>query len=156
MQTFIEKKFVLGELKGISAKNIEEHLKLYAGYVKHANIIQEKIKEYSQDIEKNGYIIGILHRRLGFEFGGMRNHEYYFASLENGPKNLSEDSELKKAIAKDFDSFEEWLNKFKNSALSRWSNISKAACGRACSKKSCKGMMPLSAHRSKAFLPPYK
>ena len=119
MKTFEEKKFNIGELKGISAKNIEEHLKLYAGYVKHTNIILEKIEEYSQDIEKNGYILGILHRRFGFEFGGMRNHEYYFASLENGPKSLAENSELKKAIIKDFGSFEGWLTKFKNLALSR-------------------------------------
>ena len=37
MQKFEEKKFNIGILKGISAKNIEEHLKLYAGYVKNAN-----------------------------------------------------------------------------------------------------------------------
>ena len=28
-----------------SQKNIDEHLKLYAGYVKHTNLIQEKIEE---------------------------------------------------------------------------------------------------------------
>lgn len=119
MQTFTPKTFNLPELKGISSKNIEEHLKLYAGYVKHTNIILEKIEEYSKDLEKNGYLIGILHRRLGFEFGGMRNHEYYFAGLENGPKSLAENSELKKAIIKDFGSFEEWFTKFQNLALSR-------------------------------------
>lgn len=127
MNKIIEKQFNIGELKGISAKNIEEHLKLYSGYVKHTNIILEKIEEYSQDLEKNGYIIGILHRRLGFEFGGVRNHEYYFSSLENGPKSLSENSELKKTIIKDFGSFEEWLTKFQNLALSRgigWAMLS--------------------------------
>jgi hypothetical protein len=40
--TFTPKTFSIGELKGISAKNIEEHLKLYAGYVKNANLIMEK------------------------------------------------------------------------------------------------------------------
>ena len=119
MKKFEEQKFNIGELKGISTKTIEEHLKFYAGYVKHTNIILEKIEEYSQDIEKNGYLIGILHRRLGFEFGGMRNHEYYFTSLKDGPKSLTENSELKKAIINNFNSFEEWLLKFKNLALSR-------------------------------------
>jgi hypothetical protein len=37
MKKFEERKFSIPELKGISAKNIEEHLKLYAGYVKNAN-----------------------------------------------------------------------------------------------------------------------
>ena len=39
MEKFIEQKFNIGELKSISAKNIEEHLKLYAGYVKSINLI---------------------------------------------------------------------------------------------------------------------
>ena len=45
MPLFIEQKFVIPELKGITKKTIEEHLKLYAGYVKHANLVLEKIKE---------------------------------------------------------------------------------------------------------------
>ncbi|PIP68879.1 superoxide dismutase, partial [Candidatus Nomurabacteria bacterium CG22_combo_CG10-13_8_21_14_all_32_8] len=64
MKKFEEKKFNIGELKGISAKNIKEHLKLYAGYVKHTNLISEKIEEYMSDPEKNAYIIGELQRRL--------------------------------------------------------------------------------------------
>ena len=119
MQTYIQKTFTLPELKGISNKNIEEHLKLYAGYVKNTNLILEKIAELSKDELGNAYVLGELQRRFGFEFGGMRNHEYYFSSLENGPKNLTENSELKKAIIKDFGSFEEWLNRFKSVAMTR-------------------------------------
>ena len=48
MKKFEEIKFNIGELKGISAKNIEEHLKLYAGYVKNANLILEKLPEYDR------------------------------------------------------------------------------------------------------------
>src|SRR5262245_7032235 len=100
MEKFKELKFNIGELKGISAKNIEEHLKLYAGYVKHANLIIEKIGEYMADSEKNAYVLGELQRRFSFEFNGMRNHEYYFKSLENGAKPLPEKSKLKAAIEK--------------------------------------------------------
>ena len=42
MQKFEEKKFDIPKLKGISQKNIEEHLKLYAGYVKNINLIVGK------------------------------------------------------------------------------------------------------------------
>ena len=31
-----------------------------------------------------------LQRRFSFEFNGMRNHEYYFKSLEGGAKPLSD------------------------------------------------------------------
>ncbi|OGI67895.1 hypothetical protein A3A05_01635 [Candidatus Nomurabacteria bacterium RIFCSPLOWO2_01_FULL_41_12] len=119
MKPFIQQTFNIGELKGISAKNIEEHLKLYAGYVKNTNLILEKIGEYMADPEKNAYVIGELQRRFGFEFNGMRNHEYYFKSLENGAKSLPKNSELKKAIELQAPSFEAWLSGFKMLAMTR-------------------------------------
>ena len=39
MKQFEEIKFDIEELKGISSKNIQEHLKLYAGYVKNTNML---------------------------------------------------------------------------------------------------------------------
>ncbi len=119
MKKFEEKKFNIGELKGISSKNIEEHLKLYAGYIKFTNLILDKIGEYMADSEKNAYVLGELQRRFSFEFNGMRNHEYYFSSLEGGPKPLPENSELKKKIEGQAPSFEAWLNGFKSIALTR-------------------------------------
>ena len=119
MKKFEEKKFNIGELKGISAKTIEEHLKLYAGYVKHTNLIWEKMGEYMADAEKNAYVIGELQRRFGFEFNGMRNHEYYFESLEGGAKPLPFDSQFKKAIEKLVSSFDIWLTAFKALAMTR-------------------------------------
>ncbi len=119
MKKFEEKKFKIGELRGISAKNIEEHLKLYAGYVKNSNLAIEKIGEYMADPEKNAYVIGELQRRLSFEWNGMRNHEYYFGSLEGGAKPLPENSELKKAIEKQAPSFDIWLSAFKGVAMTR-------------------------------------
>lgn len=118
MKKFEEIKFKIGELKGISAKNIEEHLKLYAGYVKNTNGIFEKLDELTADPEKNAYVIGELHRRIGFEFNGMRNHEYYFKSLEGGSKSLPANSHFKKAIEKDVP-FETWLPIFKSLAMTR-------------------------------------
>lgn len=103
MKKFNEIKFNIGELKGISAKTIEEHLKLYSGYVKNLN----ETLEGKQDI-----------RRLGFEYNGMRNHEVYFGSLEGGAKEIS-DGKLKEQIAADFGSFDAWLTSFKAIALTR-------------------------------------
>lgn len=116
---FTEQKFVIPALKGISQKTIEEHLKLYAGYVKHANLILEKIKELKQDMEKNAYALAEVNRRFGFEFNGMRNHEIYFRGFENGPKALSQESALAKALGERFGSFENWLAEFKAIALTR-------------------------------------
>jgi superoxide dismutase, Fe-Mn family len=119
---FEERKFNIPELKGISAKNIEEHLKLYAGYVKHANLILEKLPEYEGYIKEDpgaSYTITLLQRRFSFEFDGMRNHEYYFSHFEGGPQELSPESELRKAIEEEFGSFDSWLTSFKALALTR-------------------------------------
>ena len=111
--------FTIPEIKGISKRTVEEHLKLYAGYVKFTNLILEKIQEYKQDSEKNTYALSELQRRFSFEFNGMRNHEYYFKSLENGAQTLLEDSPLKKAILEQFGSFDKWLEIFTAIALTR-------------------------------------
>lgn len=116
---FEEKKFDLPELKGMSKKTVDEHLKLYGGYVKHANLILDKIKEYSADGDKHAYAIAEMQRRFGFEFDGMRNHEHYFSSLEGGAKALASDSSLKAAIEKEWGSWDAWLARFKAIALTR-------------------------------------
>lgn len=122
MQQFIEKKFEIGELKGISAKNIEEHLKLYAGYVKNANLILEKIPEY-RGYEKEDtfapYVVSELQRRFAFEYNGMRNHEVYFSSLSGGAKALSPDGNLAKKFIEIFGSTETFIQEFKTLALTR-------------------------------------
>ncbi len=115
---FTPKTFKIPELKGISAKNIEEHLKLYAGYVKNANLVLEKVAELKKDAEKNAYLLGEVNRRFGFEYNGMRNHEVYFSSLEGGPSALS-DGPLMKMIVETWGSYEAWLAEFKAIALTR-------------------------------------
>jgi Fe-Mn family superoxide dismutase len=116
---FEEKKFAIPELKGISAKTIEEHLKLYSGYVKHSNLILEKISELKEDAEKNAYALAEVNRRFGFEYNGMRNHEVYFQSLEGGAKAITPDGELAKSIDYLWGSYDKWLAEFKSIALTR-------------------------------------
>jgi Fe-Mn family superoxide dismutase len=119
MKTFEEMKFNIGELVGISLDSVTEHLKLYSGYVKHANLILSKIEEMSKDSETNAYALGELQRRFGFEFDGMRNHEYYFKSLEGGAAAITEGGALHAAITEEFASFDAWLARFKAIALTR-------------------------------------
>lgn len=121
MKKFEEIKFNIGPLKGISAKNIEEHLKLYAGYVKNTNLILEKIPEYEGYAKEDTfapYVVSEIERRFSFEFNGMRNHEYYFRSLEGGAKDLPSNSQLKMAIEKT-QPFDTWLSGFKTLAMTR-------------------------------------
>lgn len=119
MAQFEEKKFNIGELKGISAKTIEEHLKLYSGYVKNANLVGQKLYEmFQEDPEKNTYAMSEITRRFSFEYNGMRNHEVYFESLSGEASPLS-DGPLKKAIEENYGSFETFMTVFKMTAMIR-------------------------------------
>ena len=112
------KTFAIPELTGISQETIDLHLGLYQGYVKHVNLINDKIKAFGADPENNSYAIAEMQRRLGFEFGGMRNHEYYFTQFEGEPEALK-DGKLKEMIEKQWGSFENWHKEFVNIAMTR-------------------------------------
>ncbi len=102
------------EIKGLSAKQLELHLGLYDGYVKHVNLLHAQLNKLAQASDDNEYAYAIaeLRRRLGFEWNGMRLHELYFEALEGGTKVLMADSALYKALAKQYGSFSNWLDIF--------------------------------------------
>ena len=119
MTSFIPQEFKIPKLKGLSEKSVEEHLKLYQGYVKNANLILEHIEEFAGDSEKRAYELGELQRRFSFEFNGMRNHEFYFSSLEGGSTSLTTSGHLYKEIEATWNSFELFIARFKAIAMTR-------------------------------------
>ena len=113
------KTFNVPELDGISKETIDMHIGLYNGYVKNVNLIQDKIEAFCNDMENNTIAISEMQRRLGFEFGGMRNHEYYFSQFEGRAKQMKTDCKLKAQIEKQWGSFENWQHKFTTIAMTR-------------------------------------
>ena len=120
MSLYKDKEFNIPEIKGISQKQIEEHLKLYNGYVAHANKILEHI-ESLKETDEGAYFAAELQRRFGFEFDGMRSHEYYFKALEGGPSPLPKESELAKFIEKQYGNLEKTKKELERVALTRGS-----------------------------------
>jgi Fe-Mn family superoxide dismutase len=110
--------FDIPEMDGISTDTMENHLGLYQGYVKHVNLIREKIEAYNNDPDNNAFAIAEMQRRLGFEFGGMRNHEYYFSQFEGGAQPLPE-GPLKSKLEQQWGSVDNWLNRFRDIAKTR-------------------------------------
>lgn len=120
MYHYEEKKFVLPDLQGLSAKQLETHLKLYAGYITHVNLIRKNIRELEAvDKEKNAYLVSELRRRFSFEFNGMRMHEYYFEQFENGATSESSDGALVAALSEKYGDFQKWKEHFIAVAMSR-------------------------------------
>ena len=99
-----EKKiFDLPDISGLSPKQLEVHLKLYEGYVNNINTLYRTLETLQQNQEDTAYATSEVRRRIGFELGGIRNHEYYFEQLEHGatmpPKKFQE------AVAAQFGTF---------------------------------------------------
>lgn len=114
---YTPKKFALNTLEGLSQKQIDVHIKLYEGYVKFLNVLDEKQTELMQDSEKNAYALSEVTRRIGFEFNGMRMHEYYFSQWEGSPAPIGGD--LEKALVAQYGSMDSWLARFKGVSMMR-------------------------------------
>ena len=86
------KDFKLSGLDGISDKTLEAHFALYQGYVKNTNMLNEQIMEKIQKgaVGSKDPAYAELTRHLGFEYGGMVLHEYYFENLAAQGKRKAE------------------------------------------------------------------
>jgi Fe-Mn family superoxide dismutase len=114
--TYKAKQFNLSGLEGISDKTLEMHFKLYEGYVKGVNELNEKIAEMLKDgkVDYDEFpAYSELTRRLGFEYNGMVLHEYYFQNLQRQGAGLPvQDSHFMKAAERSFGSYELWKTDF--------------------------------------------
>jgi Fe-Mn family superoxide dismutase len=104
------------QLKGISSKTVEEHLKLYKGYVNKSNEILTKLE--SVDISTANQVFSDLRAlkvELSFALGGKQNHELYFGHLK--PDGGEPKGDLRKQIEKDFGGFDKYIANLKASGI---------------------------------------
>ena len=103
-------------MPGFSRALLENHFKLYDGYVGNTNTLAEKLAlaqagtpEYSE-----------LKRRFGWEWNGMRLHELYFENItKNANATLTQESLLYDKIVSQFGSYEAWELDFKSTGALR-------------------------------------
>jgi Fe-Mn family superoxide dismutase len=112
-QSYAPKKWDLAGLQGISDNTLTVHFGLYEGYVKNTNLLNEQLAEIVKGGTAGGAnpVFAELTRRLGFEYNGMRLHEYYFDNMTKSPGGAA-DSKLKDALAASFGDFDTWKKDF--------------------------------------------
>jgi Fe-Mn family superoxide dismutase len=94
-------------MAGFSETLLKNHLTLYNGYVTNVNKVMDILAAMVKDGKIGTPEYAELKRRTGFEFNGMRLHEYYFENL--GGKSAPDNSgRLGKKLASDFGSYENW------------------------------------------------
>ena len=133
VKTYKEQQFDhLHGLDGVSDAQIAEHLQLYAGYVKQVNTLNQELADMRGQGKASGKNpeFAELTRRLGFEYGGMVLHEYYFENLRHtGTPKPAAGSGLAQALAQGYGGVEQWAADFQAiaemppAAPSRWPTI---------------------------------
>lgn len=95
--------------EGFSDVLLRNHFTLYEGYVSNTN----KLVEALRGTEAGTPQYNELKRRFGWEWNGMRLHEFYFGNMIKGGSAIDKKSALAKKIADEFGSFEVWEKDFR-------------------------------------------
>jgi len=105
-------------IEGFSEALLKNHFTLYQGYVTNTNKVLDALDKMSKEGNTGTPEFAELKRRLGWEFNGMRLHEYYFENL-GGKGIISKDGRLAKKLAEDFGSYEAWEKEFRAVGMMR-------------------------------------
>ena len=104
--------FDLSGLKGISDATLEQHFKLYEGYVTQTNALNAKLAELVKDggvDEKHMLEYSEMKRRLAFEYNGMVLHEHYFGNLrKHGDRAPARGSSFRETVDASWGSYQKW------------------------------------------------
>jgi len=99
-------------MEGFSETLLKNHFTLYQGYVTNTNKVLDALSLMLKEGKTSTPEYAELKRRLGWEFNGMRLHEYYFENL-GGKGTIDASGRLAKKIAESFGSYDDWVKDFK-------------------------------------------
>jgi Fe-Mn family superoxide dismutase len=105
-------------MAGFSDNLLKTHFTLYQGYVTNTNKVMDALAAMVKDGKIGTPEYAEIKRRVGWEFNGMRLHEYYFENL-GGKAALDKSGKLGKKLAEHFDSYENWEKDFKGTGTMR-------------------------------------
>ena len=105
-------------MEGFSDALLKNHFTLYQGYVTNTSKALEILDQALKNDKAGTPEYAEVKRRLGWEFNGMRLHEYYFENL-GGKSTLDKNGRLGKKMSADFGSYEAWEKDFKATGAMR-------------------------------------
>jgi Fe-Mn family superoxide dismutase len=106
-------------MEGFSDTLLKNHFTLYQGYVTNTNKLADVLSAMVKEGKTGTPEYGELKRRFGWEFNGMRLHEYYFGNLKKGGNALDSGSNFVKKLLQEFGSYENWEKDFKATGAMR-------------------------------------
>jgi Fe-Mn family superoxide dismutase len=105
--------------KGLSDTLLKNHFTLYQGYVTNTNKVADALGAMAKEGKTASPEYAELKRRFGWEWNGMRLHEFYFGNMVKGGKPIDKNTNLYKKIVADFGSYENWEKDFKATGAMR-------------------------------------
>jgi Fe-Mn family superoxide dismutase len=105
--------------KGLGDQLLKNHFTLYQGYVTNTNKVADALSVMAKEGKTATPEYAELKRRFGWEWNGMKLHEYYFGNLIKDGKALDKNSNLFEKIVEDFGSYENWEKDFKATGAMR-------------------------------------
>ena len=99
-------------MAGFSETLLRNHFELYQGYVKSANGILTDLEELTRQDKLDSPAAAEMRRRFGWEYDGIRLHEFYFENLTGTPRPLDPGSRLSQRLNEDFGGVENWKKDF--------------------------------------------
>ena len=105
-------------MEGFSGTLLKNHFTLYQGYVTNTNKLIEILNQMLKEGKIGTPEFAESKRRFGWEFNGMRLHEYYFENL-GGKGGLEKSGKLFKKVSEEFGSFETWEKEFRAIGMMR-------------------------------------
>lgn len=106
-------------MPGFSDNALNNHFKLYQGYVTNTNLLLSTLNQLAADGKQRTPQYQEIKRRLGWEFDGMRLHELYFHNLGGKGTQLDPQMPLAQQIINDFGSYEAWKKDFVETGMLR-------------------------------------
>jgi len=105
-------------MPGFSETLLKNHFTLYQGYVTNTNKVLDILAQMLKDGKTAAPEYSELKRRLGWEFNGLRLHEYYFENL-GGKAALDMNGLLAKKLTGEFGGYEAWEKDFRATGTMR-------------------------------------
>jgi Fe-Mn family superoxide dismutase len=105
-------------MAGFSETLLKNHFTLYQGYVTNTNKVLDTLDQMAKDGKTATPEFAELKRRLGWEFNGMRLHEFYFENL-GGKDGIDKNGKLAKKLIESFGSYEAWEKDFRATGAMR-------------------------------------
>lgn len=116
-KVYTAREFNFSDMKTLDREMLDQHNNLYKGYVTNVNKAQTAMSEMLAAGKADTTEFSETRRRLGFEYAGVRLHEFYFEMIK--PEGSAVNEKLKTEVSKVWGNWDAWIADITRTAMMR-------------------------------------